>query len=102
MTTSNVWDNQVQPATAQEVEQILRSMVVETLMLDGVSPADLEADKPGFIMALGASSIDTLELIISVEERLGFEFEDHELRPELLETLSHFRSEVCKKLGIPD
>ena len=99
--TSNALSNQVRPTTAEEVEQILRHMIVEILMLDGVSPEALEADKPGFIMALGASSIDTLELIISVEERLGFEFEDHELGPDLVETLAHFRSEVCKKLGIP-
>lgn len=89
------------PSTRHEVEQFLRCATVETLMLDEVDPNSIEADKKDFLIALGANSIDALELMISVEERLGFEFADEELNAELVSTLDHFATVVCGKLGIP-
>jgi acyl carrier protein len=88
------------PSTAQDVKRLVRRMIVETLLLEGVNPATLPVGQPGFMAALGANSIDALELIISVEKRLGFQFESHELRPELLDTLDGFLSAVHRKMGI--
>jgi acyl carrier protein len=88
------------PSTAQDVEWLIRMMIVETLMLEGVDPDALPLGQPGFLAALGANSIDALELIISAEKRFGFQFDSHELRPELLDTLDGFISEVCRKIGI--
>ena len=85
--------------TRAEIEHAVRKVIIETLLLDDVSPESIDGGKPDFIVALGANSIDALEIILSVEERFGFEFEDHELRPEMLSTLDHFVSEVCKKTG---
>ncbi len=68
-------------------------------MLD-VPPESLEANRQDYIMSLGATSIDTLELIITAEERCGIEFDDDELKPQLVETLDSFVNAVCGKLGI--
>lgn len=82
-----------------EVDQAVRRLVVETLMLEDGAPESLPADEPDFLTALGANSIDALELIISVEEHFGFEFGDEELRPDLLGTLGEFVDEVCRRIA---
>jgi acyl carrier protein len=92
--------SQAKPETSHDVDVIIRKIIVNTLILDSVTPESIEGDQRDFIVLLGANSIDALEIILSVEERFGFEFEDHELRPELLMTLNHFVAEVCKKVGV--
>ena len=89
------------PTTREQVETVYRTMVVKILMLEDVKPEDIDDEREDFIIELGANSIDALELIISVEERFGFEFDDEELKPELMLTLRHFVDQVCGKLDIP-
>ena len=89
------------PTSPSEVENIVRQMIVSTLMLEHVAPESLNSDEPDFIVRLGANSIDTLELIISVEERFGFEFDDDEINRDLLCTLKHFVNQIWKKLNAP-
>src|SRR5262245_26478738 len=91
---------QVHATTRAEVEAIVRQTIVSTLMLEEVSPDSLEREQLNFMTALGANSIDALEVIIAVEDRLGIEFDDHDLKPELLDTLDGFVSAVCVKLKI--
>ncbi|HSK40054.1 MAG TPA: phosphopantetheine-binding protein [Arenibaculum sp.] len=84
----------------KEVDQIIRTAVVDVLMLSNVTPESIDGERHNFINDFGANSIDALELIISVEERLQFEFDDDELNFELISSLNHFVDEVCKKMGI--
>jgi acyl carrier protein len=81
-----------------DVEQAIRRIIVETLMLESVSPESLPLHDEDFLTALGANSIDNLELIISVEEHFGFEFGDAQLRPDLLRTLDQFVSATCQRI----
>lgn len=92
--------NDAHPKTRAEVDKFIRQLTVETLMLDDIEPANIDPNEQDFLIALGANSIDALELMISVEERLGFEFGDDELNPEMVATLDHFVSVICQKLGI--
>jgi acyl carrier protein len=89
------------PSSRAEVDCFVRELTVEMLMLDDVAPQSINAQEQGFLIALGANSIDVLELIITVEERLGFEFDDDELNADLVATLNHFVSAICGKLGLP-
>lgn len=89
------------PSTRADLDRYIRRLTVETLMLDDIDPDSINPQEQDFLIALGANSIDALELMISVEEHLGFEFEDDELNPELVVTLDHFVSVICQKLGIP-
>lgn len=89
------------PETRAEVDRFIRKLTVETLMLEDIEPESIDPQEPDFLIALGANSIDALELMISVEEHLGFEFGDDELNPELVVTLDHFVSVICRKLDIP-
>jgi acyl carrier protein len=88
------------PATREEVDQMIRRLTVETLMLEDVQPESIDPNQQDFLIVLGANSIDALELMLAVEERLGFEFDDDELNPGLVSTLDHFVTVVCKKLGV--
>ena len=89
------------PASRDEVEKLVRLMSVEVLMLKDVDPESIDPTREDFLMDLGANSIDALELIVAVEEKLGVEFTDDQMNAELVRTLNHFVDSVCEKLGIP-
>jgi len=81
-----------------EVENAIRGIIIRTLMLEDISADDLPLHEEDFLNALGANSIDTLEVLISVEEHFGFEFGDEQLRPDLLHTLDSFVTETCRRI----
>jgi acyl carrier protein len=85
-----------------EVEQAVRNIIVETLMLEDVPPESLSLHDEDFLTALGANSIDILELMISVEEHFNFEFGDDQLRPDLLRTLDQFVSATCHRIALAE
>jgi acyl carrier protein len=86
--------------TRGEVEKAIRDIIVQTLMLEDIPAGDLPLHEEGFLDALGANSIDTLEVLISVEEHFGFEFGDEQLRPDLLHTLDDFVTETCHRIAV--
>ena len=50
----------------------LKTLVVETLKLDGVRPEDIPNDEPLFGSAkFGLDSIDALELVLKLEKEFG-------------------------------
>jgi len=57
-------------SVAQEVKEI----IVEQL---GVDPAQV-TDEASFVDDLGADSLDTVELIMALEEKFGLEIKDEE------------------------
>lgn len=57
--------------TAAELE--LAELLVESLNLDGVSPADIDAEAPLFGAGLGLDSIDALELSLAISKKYGFQ-----------------------------
>jgi acyl carrier protein len=52
------------------------------------------------LTSLGVTSIDAFELIVSVEERFGFEFDDQELNPGLVDPLKKLVTAVSSKLKV--
>jgi len=54
----------------------LKSLIVETLVLEDVAPEDIETDAPLFGDGLGLDSIDSLEIAMVLEENYGVSFED--------------------------
>jgi acyl carrier protein len=49
----------------------LKRHIVETLGLENVAPATIDADAPLFRTGLGLDSIDALELVVMVEKHYG-------------------------------
>ncbi|HWA88583.1 MAG TPA: phosphopantetheine-binding protein [Rhizomicrobium sp.] len=86
------------PSSRAEVERAMRELVVRLLVLDGIGPDDIDANAEDFLTALGANSVDALEIIITAEEMYGIEFKDDEINFQLVRTLNHFVDAICSKL----
>lgn len=52
-------------------EQELAKLIVDSLNLENVTPADLDPEAPLFGGTLGLDSIDALELALAVSKRYG-------------------------------
>lgn len=52
-------------------EQELAQLIVESLNLDGVSPAEIDPEARLFGEGLGLDSLDMLELSMAVEQKYG-------------------------------
>ena len=49
----------------------LKSLIIEALNLEDVTPADIETDAPLFNEGLGLDSIDALELGLALKKKYG-------------------------------
>lgn len=54
-----------------ELEQEVKELIVEALMLEDVTPDEIDSEEPLFIEGLALDSIDALELAIAIEKRYG-------------------------------
>jgi acyl carrier protein len=52
-----------------EIENELKTMIVQTLMLKDIQPQEIDVDKPLFADGLGLDSIDALELAVEIARR---------------------------------
>ena len=57
-----------------EVEEELKTLIVETLILEDVAPEQIVSSEPLFGEGLGLDSIDALELAMAVDQRWGVPF----------------------------
>jgi acyl carrier protein len=64
----------------QSLEQELKVLIVESLMLEDVKPAEIESTAPLFVEGLGLDSIDALELAMAIEKRFGVKFQPDDER----------------------
>ena len=60
----------------EALHQELKALIVETLVLEDVSAADIDTDASLFGDGLGLDSIDSLEIVMVLEERYGVTLED--------------------------
>ena len=49
----------------------IKKLIIETLVLEDVTPEEIETDEPLFVEGLGLDSIDALELAMALESRYG-------------------------------
>jgi acyl carrier protein len=54
-----------------ELEQQIKELIVEALMLDDVAPAEIDSEAPLFVEGLGLDSIDALELAMAIDKKFG-------------------------------
>ena len=55
----------------RDLENEMKALIVEALMLDDVTAEEIDSEAPRFVDGLGLDSIDALELAIAVEKRFG-------------------------------
>jgi acyl carrier protein len=53
------------------LEQRLKHLIVESLMLEGVKPEEIDTEAPLFVEGLGLDSIDALELALAIHQEFG-------------------------------
>lgn len=49
----------------------VKQMIIGSLRIDGMTPAEIETDAPLFGEGLGLDSIDALQLVVALEKEFG-------------------------------
>jgi acyl carrier protein len=57
----------------------LKALIVRSLNLDHVRPAEIDVDAPLFGSGLGLDSVDALELVVALEKEFGIRTGSHEI-----------------------
>ena len=58
-----------------DLEKEIKKLIVEALMLEGISPGDIKSDEALFVDGLGLDSIDALELGVAIRKKYGIKIE---------------------------
>ncbi|MDX7987023.1 acyl carrier protein [Xenorhabdus sp. 12] len=78
----------------QELHTEIKQLIIDTLNLEELTPADIDTDAPLFGDGLGLDSIDALELGLAVKNRYGIVLssESEEMRQHFssIATLAHY------------
>jgi len=84
----------------EALEAEIKELIVEALMLEDISPAEIDSEAPLFIEGLGLDSIDALELAMALEERFGVHIEDDpEQNREIFASVRNLAAFVTAKAG---
>lgn len=59
-----------------DLKHTLKTQIVESLNLQGMTPDDIDENAPLFGEGLGLDSIDSLELMVLLERNYGIKIED--------------------------
>jgi len=65
---------------SEPLEQVVKRLIVEALMLEEVEASEIVDDAPLFGEGLGLDSIDALELAIAIDRRFGVKIEAEDER----------------------
>lgn len=56
---------------SEELITQVKQMIIDSLRIEGMAPADIETDAPLFGEGLGLDSIDALQLVVAMEKQFG-------------------------------
>ena len=86
----------------QTIEDRLRELIVESLMLEDVEPQDIELEEPLFVEGLGLDSIDALELAMAIQQEFGVRTApDDERNIEIFHSVKSLADFVRAETGVP-
>jgi acyl carrier protein len=77
--------------TVKNTEQLcefLKKMIIDTLMLEDITVAEIENNAPLFREGLGLDSIDALELVVAIEKTFNIIIEDEDVGKTALASIS--------------
>jgi len=69
------------------LELEVKNVIIESLQLEDITPADIDTDAPLFVEGLGLDSIDALELGVALQKKYGIT-----LSADSQDTRRHFAS----------
>ncbi len=64
-------DTDDQDPELRKIEDELRELIVDALVLEDVQPQEIEPEEPLFIEGLGLDSVDALELAMVLQKEYG-------------------------------
>lgn len=83
------------PSQQSPAEAALAALIIESLNLEDIEPAQIEPEKPLFGDSYGLDSIDALELALAVSETYGFKLKsDDEHNREIFASLRRLSAHV--------
>ncbi len=72
-----------------ELEADLKRLIIDTLMLEDVTPQTIDSKAPLFVEGLGLDSIDALELALAISRKYGVRIKaDDERNREVFRSVS--------------
>jgi len=57
--------------TLEGLEEELKKLIIEALVLEDLEPGDIQAEQALFVEGLGLDSIDALELAMAIDKKFG-------------------------------
>lgn len=77
----------------------LKSLIVDTLHLDGVTPADIDPNAPLIGSGLSLDSIDALELVVKIEKEFGIKIGSSEESRKALASVNSLAEFIRSRKG---
>lgn len=56
---------------SEELITEVKQLIIDSLRIEGMSPADIDTDAPLFGEGLGLDSVDALQLVVGMENTFG-------------------------------
>lgn len=77
----------------------IKSLIVESLNLEGVDPASIGDESPLFGEGLGLDSVDALELVVALEKEYGIKIQSQEAGKEAFASVAALAGFVAERLA---
>ena len=82
------------------LEAEIKALIVESLMLEDLTPEEITSEAPLFVEGLGLDSIDALEIAMALEQRYGVAVgEDAEKNQEIFASVRSLANFVSENQG---
>jgi acyl carrier protein len=76
----------------------LRSLIIKSLKLEDIMPADIDPAAPLFGSGLGLDSIDALELVVGLEKTYGIRIPDEDVGKEAFASVNALADYILKNM----
>lgn len=83
-------------SAAQELIPTLKTQIIESLNLQGMTPDEIDENAPLFGEGLGLDSIDSLELMVLLERNYGIKIEDAREGRKAMESVSAMATYIAE------
>lgn len=77
----------------------LKALIIKSLKLEDVLPADIDPAEPLFGSGLGLDSIDALELVVALEKKYGIRIPDEDVGKEAFASVQALSDYILKNSG---